>query len=99
MSIAMQDILNLLQTSYPACGFVSGAPADRWDDGTVVGNGIQGVLSFGRTTDEELVLSHEDLFLPLFPDHGYLPVREHFATVRTLVMEGKAREARSCSSG
>jgi alpha-L-fucosidase 2 len=89
----LADALRRLHTSYPASGFVSTAPAETWDDGTVVGNGIQGALAFCRTSTEEVVLSHEELFLPLFPDHGYLPVREHYDTVRQLVMEGNAGAA------
>jgi len=86
-------VLEHLHTAYPACGFVSTAPAGKWDDGTVVGNGVQGVLAFCRTGREKLVLSHEELFLPLFPFHGYLPVREHFEEVRKLVLDGKAGQA------
>jgi len=86
----MRTVLRRLHTVYPACGFVSTAPAEKWDDGTVVGNGVQGVLAFCRTNREELVLSHEELFLPLFPFHGYLPVREHFEEVRQLVLGGRA---------
>jgi len=89
----LSAVLRRLQAACPACGFVSTAPAEKWDDGTVVGNGAQGVLAFCRTGREELVLSHEELFLPLFPFHGYLPVREHFEEVRQLVLAGRAGEA------
>lgn len=87
------QILERLHTAYPECGFVALEPAGVWDFGTVVGNGNQGALAFCRTRDEELVLSHEELFLPLFPFRGYLPVRDHFATIRQLVVEGKTRQA------
>ncbi len=80
------EALQHLQVPYPDTGFVSMAPAAKWDFGTVVGNGTQGALAFCRTVDEELVLSHEELFLPLFPDQGYLPVKAHYATVRQRVM-------------
>jgi len=82
-----------LQAAYPECGCVSTAPASKWDFGTVVGNGVQGALAFCRTHDEELVLSHEELFLPLYPFHGYLPVRAHFETIRQMVVDGRATEA------
>lgn len=85
--------LHRLQAAYPDCGCVSTAPASKWDFGTVVGNGKQGALAFCRTRDEELVLSHEELFLPLYPFHGYLPVRPHFETIRRLVVEGRSADA------
>ena len=86
-------MLEELHATYPVRGFVSTEPAEKWDDGTIVGNGMQGALAFARTSSEEIVLSHEELFLPLFPFPGYLPVREHFDTIRQLVLEGKAAEA------
>ncbi len=91
----LNELLDRLHTAYPKCGFVSMAPAAKWDDGSVAGNGVQGVLAFCRTGREELVLSHEELFLPLFPFCGYLPVREHYNEVRRLVFEGKADEAQA----
>jgi hypothetical protein len=70
--------LERLHAAYPQCGCVSLTPAEKWDFGTVVGNGSQGALAFCRPYNDELVLSHEELFLPLYPFRGYLPVREHF---------------------
>jgi alpha-L-fucosidase 2 len=87
--------LNRLHAAYPDCGCVSCAPAVKWDFGTVVGNGNQGALAFCRTRDEELVLSHEELFLPLYPFYGYLPLRPHFEKIRRLVVDGQAAEAES----
>lgn len=78
---------------YPERGVVSQAPASRWDFGTVVGNGSQGALAFCRPHNEELVLSHEELFLPLYPFYGYLPVKEHLDTIRNLVMKGQGEQA------
>ncbi len=87
--------LQRLQILYPECGCVSAEPAKKWDFGTVVGNGAQGALAFCRTRNEELVLSHEELFLPLYPFHGYLPVRPHFEKIRQLVVEGRSAEAQA----
>jgi alpha-L-fucosidase 2 len=89
----LQDTLDCLHVPYPARGVVSQMPANRWDFGTVVGNGSQGALAFCRPHNEELVLSHEELFLPLYPLHGYLPVKEHFETIRDLVINGKTDQA------
>lgn len=85
--------LRRLRVGHPACGAVSLSPASSWSFGTVVGNGVQGALAFGRTGDEELVLSHEELFLPLYPFVGYLPVRPRYAEIRRLVLEGRTADA------
>ncbi len=90
-----EALLRRLQVSHPACGAVTRSPAEEWSYGTVVGNGTQGALAFGRTADEELVLSHEELFLPLYPFCGYLPVRPHVETIRDLVLEGRTAEAQA----
>lgn len=90
-----QDIetcLRMLEAAYPACGIVSTKPATKWDFGTCVGNGVQGALAFGRTRDEEIVLSHERMFLPLYPFQGYLPIREHLETLRDMVIDGRSEE-------
>ena len=87
------DTLQHLHVAYPESGCVSTEPAAKWDFGTVVGNGVQGALAFCRTQNEELVLSHEELFLPLYPFHGYLPVRTHFEKIRRLVVAGRSAEA------
>ncbi|MDT8390434.1 MAG: glycoside hydrolase N-terminal domain-containing protein [Lentisphaeria bacterium] len=85
--------LERLYVTYPSNGCVSLAPAARWDDGTIVGNGMQGVLAYCCPHHEEMVLSHEEMFLPLFPFHGYLPIREHYQTIQRLVMEKRVDEA------
>jgi len=90
---AFKAELERLGISYPTCGAVSTAPAERWDDGSIVGNGIQGALAYCRTYNEEMVLSQEELFLPLFPFHGYLPIREHYETIRQLVIDDRVKDA------
>jgi hypothetical protein len=91
----LEEELARLHVSYPDYGCVSTAPASKWDFGTVVGNGVQGALAFCRTRDEELVLSHEELFLPLYPFHGYLPVKAHYEMIRQLVRDGRTPEAQA----
>ena len=87
------ETLKLLGVSYPETGAVSIAPAERWDDGSIVGNGVQGALAYCRTVNEEIVFSHEEMFVPMYPFYGYLPVLEHYDTIQQLVLNGKADEA------
>lgn len=91
--IDLQARLESLRMTYPECGIVSTEPASKWDFGTCVGNGIQGALAIGRTNHETFVLSHERMFLPLYPFPGYIPVKEHYETIRQLVIDRKTYEA------
>lgn len=93
MSDNLQNILAQLDTSYPSRGFVSTSPAGRWEDGMITGNGTQGALAFSRPYDEEIVLSHEELFLPIYPPVKYMDLPSHMDSMRELVLDGKGREA------
>ena len=46
-------------------GVRSIAPAQRWEDAVVTGNGRMGAMLFGNPTNETLVANHCRLFLPL----------------------------------
>lgn len=92
----MRDLNERLETlaiTYPPRGFVSTAPAERWEDGLIVGNGVQGALCFSRPYDEEIVLSHESLFLPVYPRHEYIRLAPHLDRVRDFVLQGRGAEA------
>lgn len=88
MDAQLANQLDKLEMGIPPRGCLSQTPATKWDFGTVVGNGAQGALGFGRTRVETFVLSHEALFLPLFPDAGYLPVKPYLPEIREQVIQG-----------
>lgn len=85
--------LETLRISYPERGFVSTEPAQRWEDGMIVGNGVQGALCFSRTHHEEIVLSHESLFLPIYPKHEYIHLAPHLDHIRELIFNNRGAEA------
>lgn len=81
------------QIRYPEHGFVGAGPADRWEDGMIVGNGAQGALCFSRPHREEIVLSHESLFLPIYPKHDYMHLAPHLDHSRELILANRGAEA------
>src|SRR6056297_62728 len=89
----LQSVLDRLRITYPDRGFVCGAPARRWEDGTIVGNGSQGALSFGRPYQEEIVLSHEALFLPIYPAGRFIHLGPHLDHIRDLVLDDRGGDA------
>jgi len=90
-----QSLLDQLDLEYPDRGFVCASPADRWEDGTIVGNGTQGALCFGRPYDEEIVLSHESLFLPIYPPGKFIHLAPHWSHIQDLVLQNRGGEAMS----
>ncbi len=78
---------------YPERGFVSSQPANNWEEGLITGNGTLGMLAFSRPTDERIIFSHEELFLPMGdpivpPDQSM-----HLAEIRKLIADGKYKDA------
>ncbi len=85
----LRNTLETLGLTHPEQGFVSVAPAGRWEDSMIVGNGRLGVLVPGETAAETLTVSHERLFMPNHPAIDPLPMAEHLPTIRRLLAEGK----------
>ena len=43
---------------------VSKAPASKWQDALIAGNGVQGVMVMGNPYNESIILNHEKLWVP-----------------------------------
>lgn len=43
---------------------ISKEPAQKWQDGLVAGNGIQGIMVMGDPLNESIILNHERLWVP-----------------------------------
>lgn len=93
MSQTLQATLNTLKLKHPEHGFVCSSPAGRWEDGSIVGNGTQGALIFGNPHQEEIVLSHEELFLPIYPKHDYIHLAPHLDQINELILDNRGHEA------
>ncbi len=89
----LQSTLDQLDLEYPDRGFVATSAADRWEDGMIVGNGSQGALCFGRPHNEEIVLSHESLFLPIYPAGKFIHLAPHWSHIQDLVLKNRGGEA------
>lgn len=69
-------------------GFFSERPATNWEEYLISGNGTMGLIVAGTPYNEELIMNHTELFLPIHeplipPSQG-----NHFATIREMMMKG-----------
>jgi hypothetical protein len=72
----------------PRRGFVSSRPADSWEQGLLVGNGIIGASILSRPLDETIVFSHERLFIPERPPLLPPPTGIRLFEIRRLIDRG-----------
>ena len=76
------------------------APAARWEDAYLGGNGRHGVLVHGRTDGETLVITHHDLVHPdersgVEPPH----LAPHLTAVQDALLAGRQQEAVTAFGG
>ncbi|MCB1132467.1 MAG: glycoside hydrolase family 95 protein, partial [Verrucomicrobiae bacterium] len=71
--IAAAIFLAVAASAAPERGFTSKAPAAKWEDALVSGNGIHGAMVFGVPQDETVIINHGRLYMPL---HKPLPPPE-----------------------
>jgi len=72
----------------------STAPALRWEDALVSGNGSTGIMVLGRPLDERIVVNHEKLWVPpanALPQPPQLA--EAWREARRIAREGRYRDA------
>lgn len=79
----------------PDRGFISSRPAKNWEEGLITGNGTLGMLAFSHPTEERIIFTREDLFMPMGepvvpPDQSM-----HLAEIRKLIADGKYKDAES----
>lgn len=73
---------------------VSLAPALRWEDAMISGNGATGVMVMGRPLDERIVVNHEKLWVVATENAPEAPdLRDAWARARELALEGRYRDA------
>ena len=78
---------------HPDRGFISSRPAKNWEEGLITGNGTLGMLAFSHPTEERIIFTREDLFMPMGepvvpPDQSM-----HLPKIRKLIAEGKYKDA------
>ncbi len=75
-------------------GIYSLAPADRWQDALISGNGEMGVLVFGDPENERIIFNHEFLYEPIGSANVEPPnIAKYLPRTRQLLYEGKYEEA------
>ena len=72
----------------------SRAPAQRWEDALVSGNGSLGIMALGRPLDERIIVNHEKFWVPP-TDHEPEPpeLAEAWGQARQIAEEGRYRDA------
>lgn len=97
VSIPMSSALPAL-LPVPERGFLSARPAAHWEEGLICGNGTLGTLALSHPTEERIIFTHEELFMPMGvpvvpPDQS-----KHLPEIRRLIDEAKYSEAAALQS-
>lgn len=74
-------------------GFVLRESAENWCEGTICGNGTIGAIVIGNPVREQIILSHEEWFVPAFGCEKPIEMAGHLGKIRQLIQEGKYRQA------
>ena len=77
----------------PERGFISSRPAKNWEEGLITGNGTLGMLAFSHPTQERIIFTREDLFMPMGAPHVPVDQSEFLPEIRRLIAEGKYNDA------
>ncbi len=68
-------------------------PAGEWVEALPVGNGRLGAMVFGGTHSERIQFNEDTLWIGEPHDYSHPGAAEHLPTIRTLLFEGKQRDA------
>lgn len=69
------------------------APADKWVEALPLGNGSLGAMVFGGVLQEHIQFNEETLWAGQPHNYAHAGAGNHLAEIRTLLSEGKQREA------
>lgn len=78
---------------HPRQGFVSWKPAPAWEDALLSGNGTMGVMVFGNTHEETIIVNHALHYLPMWIPQQPIDQASRLREIRSLLAGGKYREA------
>ncbi len=77
----------------PGRGYTSYKVSDRWEEAMLCGNGTIGALIKGKPMKEEILLTHEKLYLPIHEPLPPVRTAEHMEEIRTMLQEGAYQKA------
>ena len=90
---AVESSWEQLGLQYPDRGFISETSAEKWDHSLITGNGTIGVSVPGHVPNDDIVLSHERLFLPAYKPMDPPALGPHLEHIRGLILAGRHIEA------
>ncbi|WP_112181879.1 glycosyl hydrolase family 95 catalytic domain-containing protein [Paraliobacillus zengyii] len=82
-----------IKDKIPLRGVWNKAPATKWEEAYLAGNGIQGVMVYGDPMHETIIGNHCRLFLPQGNSHQLPEMAEHLPEVRELIRTQGYKEA------
>ena len=65
----------------PGRGYTSYKVSDRWEEAVLCGNGTIGALIKGKPMKEEILLTHEKLYLPIHEPLPPVRTAEHMEEI------------------
>jgi alpha-L-fucosidase 2 len=83
----------ILHAAPPERGFISKAPATKWEQALVSGNGTHGAMVFGVPADETVIINHGLLYLPLHPPLPAPETATILPEIRNLMADGNFQKA------
>lgn len=86
-------LLLCINDSLYAKGFYSNRPARTWEEYLVSGNGTMGLMVAGNPYNEEMVINHTNLFLPLNPPSTPPSQGNHLDEIRKMMLNGEYKAA------
>ncbi|MDO7172519.1 glycosyl hydrolase family 95 catalytic domain-containing protein [Mariniflexile sp. AS56] len=88
------QLVSFGQSNNKSSILTSSAPANRWDDALIGGNGVQGVMVYGNPLEETIVFNHEKLWVPAQPVKPNVPdMTKDSRTLRELAKTGEFAKA------
>ncbi|WP_207422582.1 glycosyl hydrolase family 95 catalytic domain-containing protein [Desertivirga brevis] len=77
----------------PERGFTSWQPAQNWEHSLLTGNGTMGAMVIGQPHAETVILSHNQLYIPVAEPKTPIDQASRLSEIRKLIIEGKGSEA------
>jgi len=77
----------------PGRGFISHVVAGRWEEALISGNGRMGTMAMSRALDEQIILSHEKLFVPIHLPLDPIDQASRLGEISKMMSKGEYQKA------
>ena len=92
-ALAVLALPATLMAAPPERGFFSTSPAAKWEQALVSGNGTHGAMVFGAPGEENVIINHGLLYLPLHPPLPAPETSTILPEIRSLMADGEFQKA------